>query len=175
MVLDEPTSSLAHADVERLFALIRRLKAQGLAIVYISHFIEEVKAISDRVVVLRDGRNAGGGLTSELPAETIVQLMVGREVDDLYPRSERRPGQPILELSELQPGGASLTLCRGEIVGIAGLLCAGRTRLLGTIFGLESVRSGRIRVGVYRVLYALDDRRGVVDVVAVRHRRDAYR
>ena len=149
VVLDEPTSSLAHADVERLFALIRRLKAQGLAIVYISHFIEEVKAISDRVVVLRDGRNAGGGLTSELPAETIVQLMVGREVDDLYPRSERRPGEPLLELSELQPGGASLTLCRGEIVGIAGLLGAGRTRLLRTIFGLESVRSGRIRVGVY--------------------------
>jgi ribose transport system ATP-binding protein len=75
--------------------------------------------------------------------------MVGREVDDLYPRSERRPGEPILELSELQPGGASLTLCRGEIVGIAGLLGAGRTRLLRTIFGLESVRSGRIRVGVY--------------------------
>jgi ribose transport system ATP-binding protein len=149
VVLDEPTSSLAHADVERLFALIRRLKAQGLAIVYISHFIEEVKAISDRVVVLRDGRNAGGGTTSELPAETIVQLMVGREVDDLYPRSARRPGEPLLELSELQPGGASLTLCRGEIVGIAGLLGAGRTRLLRTIFGLESVRSGRIRVGVY--------------------------
>jgi ribose transport system ATP-binding protein len=75
--------------------------------------------------------------------------MVGREVDDLYPRSERRRGEPLLELSELQPGGASLTLCRGEIVGIAGLLGAGRTRLLRTIFGLESVRSGRIRVGAY--------------------------
>jgi ribose transport system ATP-binding protein len=149
VVLDEPTSSLAHADVERLFALIRRLKAQGLAIVYISHFIEEVKAISDRVVVLRDGRNAGGGATAELPAETIVHLMVGREVDDLYPRSVRQPGEALLELSELQPGGASLTLCRGEIVGIAGLLGAGRTRLLRTIFGLEAVRSGRIRIGVY--------------------------
>jgi ribose transport system ATP-binding protein len=149
VVLDEPTSSLAHADVERLFALIRRLKSQGLAIVYISHFIEEVKAISDRVVVLRDGRNAGGGATAELPAETIVELMVGREVDDLYPRSERRPGEPLLELRELQPGGASLTLHRGEIVGIAGLLGAGRTRLLRTIFGLEPVRSGQIRVGVY--------------------------
>ena len=149
VVLDEPTSSLAHADVERLFALIRRLRSQGLAIVYISHFIEEVKAISDRVVVLRDGRNAGGGATAELPAGTIVELMVGREVDDLYPRSERRPGEPLLELRELQPGGASLTLHRGEIVGIAGLLGAGRTRLLRTIFGLEPVRSGQIRVGVY--------------------------
>ena len=149
VVFDEPTSSLAHADVERLFALIRRLKSQGMAIVYISHFIEEVKAISDRVVVLRDGRNAGGGATSELPAGTIVELMVGREVEDLYPRSPRQPGETVLELSELQPGGASLTLRRGEIVGIAGLLGAGRTRLLRTIFGLESVRSGRIRVGVY--------------------------
>jgi ribose transport system ATP-binding protein len=149
VVFDEPTSSLAHADVERLFALIRRLKSQGLAIVYISHFIEEVKAISDRVVVLRDGRNVGGGLTAELSAETIVQMMVGREVDDLYPRSERQTGETLLELANLQPGGASLTLHRGEIVGIAGLLGAGRTRLLRTIFGLESVRSGTIRVGMY--------------------------
>ena len=149
VVLDEPTSSLTHADVERLFALIRRLKHQGLAIVYISHFIEEVKAISDRVVVLRDGANAGGGNTADLPPETIVQLMVGREVDDLYPRSPRQPGDALLELDELQPGGATLTLHRGEIVGIAGLLGAGRTRLLRTIFGLETVRSGRIRVGLY--------------------------
>jgi ribose transport system ATP-binding protein len=149
IVFDEPTSSLAHADVERLFALIRRLKAQGLAIVYISHFIEEVKAISDRVVVLRDGRNAGEGATGDLSGDTIVRLMVGREVETLYPHSRREPGEALLELNELQPGGATLTLLKGEIVGIAGLLGAGRTRLLRTIFGLEPVRSGRIRVGVY--------------------------
>jgi ribose transport system ATP-binding protein len=149
VVLDEPTSSLTHADVERLFALIRLLKGQGLAIVYISHFIEEVKAISDRVVVLRDGANAGGGATAELSPEMIVERMVGREVEDLYPRTPREPGAPLLELSEVQPGGATLTLRRGEIVGIAGLLGAGRTRLLRTIFGLEAVRSGRITVGMY--------------------------
>ena len=91
VVLDEPTSSLTHADVERLFALIRRLKSQGLAIVYISHFIEEVKAISDRVVVLRDGANAGGGRTADLSPEMIVERMVGREVEDLYPRTPRWP------------------------------------------------------------------------------------
>ena len=149
VVLDEPTSSLAHDDVERLFGLIRTLKGQGLAIVYISHFIEEVKAVSDRVAVLRDGRNAGGGRTAEMPAEAIVELMVGRQVEDLYPRTPRQPGEVLLELTDLQPGAASLSLRRGEIVGIAGLLGAGRTRLLRTIFGLEAVRSGRIRVGVY--------------------------
>jgi ribose transport system ATP-binding protein len=149
LVLDEPTSSLSHGDVERLFGLLRRLKTQGLAIVYISHFIEEVKAIADRVVVLRDGRNAGEGLNAQLSADAIVQLMVGREVEDLYPRSPRQPGDVLLELTELQPGAATLSLRRGEIVGIAGLLGAGRSRLLRTIFGLEAVRSGDIRVGVY--------------------------
>jgi ribose transport system ATP-binding protein len=79
----------------------------------------------------------------------IVERMVGREVEDLYPRTAREPGKALLELSELQPGGATLTLRRGEIVGIAGLLGAGRTRLLRTIFGLEPVRSGQIKVGVY--------------------------
>jgi ribose transport system ATP-binding protein len=149
VVLDEPTSSLSHQDVERLFALIRKLKTQGLAVVYISHFIEEVKAVSDRVVVLRDGRIAGGGPTAEISSDAIVQLMVGREVDDLYPRTPRETGDVLLELSDVQPGAATLAVRRGEIVGIAGLLGAGRTRLLRTIFGLEPVRSGRIRVGVY--------------------------
>jgi ribose transport system ATP-binding protein len=149
LVLDEPTSSLAHDDVERLFGLIRRLRGHGLAVDYISHFIEEVKAVSDRIVVLRDGRNAGGGATSEISADAIVRLMVGREVDNLYPRSPRPAGDVVLEIEDLQPGAATLSLRRGEIAGIAGLLGAGRTRLLRTIFGLEPVRSGRIRVGAY--------------------------
>jgi ribose transport system ATP-binding protein len=149
IVLDEPTSSLSHDDVLRLFDLIRRLKTQGLAIVYISHFIEEVKEISDRIVVLRDGRNAGGGPTAGMSAEAIVHLMIGRQVDDLYPRSPRQVGEVLMELTDLEPGRATLTLHRGEILGIAGLLGAGRTRLLRTIFGLETVRSGRIRVGLY--------------------------
>ena len=149
LVLDEPTSSLGHADVQSLFALIARLKAQGLAIVYISHFIEEVKAVSDRVVVLRDGKNAGGGATGETPAEAIVALMVGRALGELYPHGTRSAGAAILELDGLVPGAATLTLCRGEILGIAGLVGAGRTRLLRAIFGLEKVREGRVRVGAY--------------------------
>ena len=149
LVLDEPTSSLGLDDVRRLFALLRRLKAQGHAIVYISHFIEEVKTITDRFVVLRDGRNAGAGDSAAATNDAIVSLMVGAAPDDLFPRSPRQPGEAILEVSALEPGSASFTLHRGEILGIAGLMGAGRTRLLRRIFGLEPVRSGRIRVGAY--------------------------
>jgi ribose transport system ATP-binding protein len=146
LVLDEPTSSLTDDDVRTLFELIRRLKDQGVAIVYISHFIEEVKAVSDRFVVLRDGRNAGEGCTADTSSAAIVALMVGRSVDDLYPRGSRTRGQTLLALDAVVPGDATLTLHRGEVVGIAGLLGAGRTRLVRTIFGLEPVKGGRIRV-----------------------------
>jgi ribose transport system ATP-binding protein len=147
LVLDEPTSSLGRGDVEHLFALVARLKARGHAIVYISHFLEEVKEVADRIVVLRDGRNAG-----ELPVgahpDEIVALMVGRQVDDLFPRSARQRGEAILEVDGLN-GGASFTLHRGEAFGIAGLLGAGRTHLLRTIFGLEAVTSGRVRIATF--------------------------
>jgi ribose transport system ATP-binding protein len=146
LVLDEPTSSLAHADVRVLFDLIRRLKQQGIAIVYISHFIEEVKEISDRFVVLRDGRRAGDGVTAETRSEDIIALMVGRSVDALYPKKSRTAGDVVLQLDGVTPGEATLALRRGEVVGIAGLLGAGRTRLLRTIFGLDPVKTGRIRV-----------------------------
>src|SRR5439155_2604274 len=93
LVLDEPTSSLGQADVQRLFELVGRLKARGLAIVYISHFIEEVKAISDRFVVLRDGRRVGEGATRDTPASEIVSLMVGRALGDVYRRGPREIGR----------------------------------------------------------------------------------
>ena len=149
LVLDEPTSSLGHADVRALFDLIGRLKARGLAIVYISHFIEEVKAIADRFVVLRDGRNAGGGITAETSGEAIVSLMVGRGLDDLYRRGSRTAGDVVVRVEDLTPGSEPLTLRRGEVLGIAGLVGAGRTRLLRTIFGLEPVKRGRITVGAF--------------------------
>ena len=149
LVLDEPTSSLGREDVTRLFALLRRLRAQGHAIVYISHFIEEVKEVTDRFVVLRDGRNAGDGVTNEATNDGIVRLMVGALPDALFPRRARHAGEPILDVAGLEPGGASFTLRRGEILGIAGLVGSGRTRLLRTIFGLEPVTTGRVKVGVY--------------------------
>jgi ribose transport system ATP-binding protein len=149
LVLDEPTSSLGREDVRHLFALLARLKTQGHAIVYISHFIEEVKAITDRFVVLRDGRNAGGGITADATNDAIVSLMVGAAPGDLFPRTARHAGEAILEVAALEPGGASFTLHRGEVLGIAGLVGSGRTRLLRTLFGLEAAKSGRVRIGVY--------------------------
>ena len=148
LVLDEPTSSLGYDDVQRLFDLLRRLKAQGLAIVYISHFIEEVKTVADRFVVLRDGKNAGGGATTDATHHQIVELMVGGEIDSLFPRTPRQQGATLLDVANVEPGAATFTLHRGEIVGIAGLIGSGRTRFLRTVFGLEPVRSGKVRVGV---------------------------
>src|SRR5262252_5285516 len=149
LVLDEPTSSLGREDVVKLFELLGRLKAQGHAIVYISHFIEEVKAITDRFVVLRDGRHVGGGPTAEATAAGIVALMVGAAAADLFERGVRRQGDAILEVSGVEPGGATFTLHRGEVFGIAGLVGSGRTRFLRALFGLEPVTSGRVRIGAY--------------------------
>jgi ribose transport system ATP-binding protein len=159
LVLDEPTSSLGSSDVGHLFALLRRLKAQGHAIVYISHFIEEVKAITDRFVVLRDGRNAGGRVTEGATHDAIVRLMVGAAPDDLFPHTPRQPGEAIVEVSGLEPGGASFSLRRGEILGVAGLVGSGRTRLLRTLFGLAPVRRGTIRIGVFSGRSLKDDPR----------------
>ncbi len=153
LVLDEPTSSLARRDVRTLFDLIARLKQQGLATVYISHFIEEVMEVSDRFVVLRDGRNAGDGITAQTQADRIVSLMVGAAPDALYPPRSREIGHPVLSLDGLEPDGlgeASFTLHRGEILGIAGLLGSGRTRLLRALFGLDPVKRGDVTLGVYR-------------------------
>jgi ribose transport system ATP-binding protein len=148
LVMDEPTSSLARQDARHLFDVIAQLRREDHAIVYISHFIEEVKAIANRIVVLRDGRVAGR-LPASAEASEIVTLMVGRSVDELYPRAPREQGEPVLELEAFGPSSATLTLHRGEILGIAGLLGAGRTRLLRSIFGLSHVRSGRIKVGAW--------------------------
>ncbi len=153
LVLDEPTSSLTQQDVARLFEIIGRLKRQGKAIVYISHFIEEVKRVADRVTVLRDGRVVGSSDVDAITIDEIVALMVGRQVEELYPRSARQAGEVILEIEDLagleKPRSASLKLHRGEVLGIAGLVGAGRTELLRSMFGLEPVRRGRIRLGVY--------------------------
>jgi ribose transport system ATP-binding protein len=154
LVLDEPTSSLTSQDIRRLFDLINRLKSQGHAVIYISHFLEEIKEITDRFTVLRDGRSVGGGITAEASEAQIISLMVGREVADLYPRSERTPGEIVLECSELgsssKLNAANLILRRGEVLGIAGLVGAGRTELLRALFGLDSVKSGKVRVTTNR-------------------------
>ncbi len=151
LVLDEPTSALTQTDVEKLFALVRRLQARGVAVVYISHALEEVQALCDRYTVLRDGENVDGGALAGVPVERIVSLMVGRDMDDLYPRTLRTPGEVVLEINDLaacdeMPHRVTLSLHRGEVVGIAGLVGAGRTELLRTIFGLKPLCAGAVRL-----------------------------
>ena len=153
LVLDEPTSSLTQADVEKLFALVRRLRAQGKSVIYISHFLEEVAALADRYTVLRDGRSVATGRTAETTMDKIAELMVGRQVDELYVRHARAPGDVVLAVDDLagpvKPARASLQLRRGEVLGLAGLVGAGRSELLRTIFALDEVRAGSVRVGVH--------------------------
>ena len=151
LVLDEPTSSLGQADIDRLFALIRSLRDDGIAVVYISHFLEEVLAVCDQFTVLRDGQTVGSGRIADTDTDEIVSMMVGRSMAELYPRSARSPGDVLLNLEGLTgrvlPVDASLQVRRGEVVGISGLIGAGRTELLRAVFGLEAVRSGRVTVG----------------------------
>ena len=141
--------------MQALFDLIRRLKAQGRAIIYISHFLEEVRTICDRFSILRDGKTVATGDAPSTPPEKMVEFMVGRTVDNLYPRSPRTatPGDPILELQNLsgplKPTGASLTLRRGEVLGVAGLIGAGRTELLRALFGLDKIQSGQVRIAAF--------------------------
>ncbi len=150
IVFDEPTSSLTERDAERLFAVIDRLRARGLAIVYISHFLEEVQRISQRYTVLRDGRTVATGSMAGTTLEAIIAAMVGRDLTEMFPTVPHQAGEPILELQALQSRSvlrrADLTLHRGEVLGIAGLVGAGRTELLRAIFGLDPVRSGQVRV-----------------------------
>jgi ribose transport system ATP-binding protein len=153
LVLDEPTSSLTQQDVKRLFDIIWQLKKQGRAIVYISHFIEEVKQIADKVTVLRDGQVVGVSEVAAISTDEIIELMVGRQVKELYPRTQRKAGEIVLEVEGLagleKPSSASLQLRRGEVLGLAGLVGAGRTELLRSLFGLAAVRKGSIRLAAY--------------------------
>lgn len=152
LIMDEPTSSLSAGESERLFAVIRDLRAQGVSILYISHRLAEVQDLSDRVVVLRDGENAGELQRDEVSHESLVRLMVGREISRFFARSPHKPGETALEVRNLKTAtwpehGNSFAVRSGEVVGIAGLVGAGRTELLRTLFGVDRPISGEIRVG----------------------------
>ena len=151
VLMDEPTSSLQRDDVEHLFALIRRLRDEGIGIIYISHFLEEVRAIADVFTVLRDGRSVAEGALSTATNEQLVAHMVGRSVDQLFPdRGTRDAGPVVLEVRGLVAPpvvkDASFTLRRGEILGLAGLMGSGRSELVRGLFGLAPVASGSVTV-----------------------------
>jgi ribose transport system ATP-binding protein len=156
IIFDEPTTSLTRREAERLFALIDRLKARGLGIIYISHTLEDVRRLCERVTVLRDGRVVGGGPILNLSLAQIIALMVGRPIDAIYP--ERAPSlrdKPVLEVKGLsQPGVAeniSFAIQAGEVVGLAGLMGSGRSELARMIFGLDPFERGEVLIGGVRL------------------------
>jgi ribose transport system ATP-binding protein len=150
VLMDEPTSSLPRGDVDRLFALVRRLAATGVAVVYISHFLEETRAVASAYTVLRDGRTVGTGPLASVANEQLIALMVGRTVSELFPaRRAAPPGEVVLQVDGLAAPGvrdASLALRRGEVLGIFGLMGSGRTEMVRALFGLARPRAGAVRV-----------------------------
>ena len=151
LILDEPTASLTPQEVDRLFTLLADLRQKGTAIIYISHRLEELPRLADRVTVLRDGRTVATHAMAEMPKARLIQLMVGRDVTTVFPARDGTPGGPLLELEGLTSAAAgvedvTLTVRRGEIVGLAGLIGAGRTELARVLFGLAPVTRGTIRI-----------------------------
>ena len=150
LVMDEPTAALAEADVQRLLDVVRALRARGVGIVYVSHRMPEIFALADRVTVLRDGRHVGTHPIGEVDHEKLVSMMVGRPVEQLYPKSGAERGAPLLEAKSLSFRGrvqdVSFTLHAGEILGIAGLVGSGRTELAHILFGITPATGGEIRL-----------------------------
>jgi ribose transport system ATP-binding protein len=150
LIMDEPTSALTGQEIDELFAAIRRLKARGVAIVYISHRMEELFAIGDRVTVLRDGRHVGTRRIGETTMTELVRMMVGRDLKDHYPKQRAIVGEEVLRVDRLRRDGVlydiSFSLRRGEVVGLAGLMGSGRTELARALFGADTVDGGRLFV-----------------------------
>jgi D-xylose transport system ATP-binding protein len=163
LVLDEPTAALTESEVETLFTILRELKSRGVGMIYISHKLDEVFAMSDRITVLRDGRTVGTENAADLTKEKVIALMVGREVGDIFPEAQHPRGEVALEIrnftaSDTEHAGQNaveninLTVRKGEVLGVAGLMGAGRSELLMSIFGAHAGRvSGEILIEGKRV------------------------
>ncbi len=151
LVMDEPTAALSEPEVARLFARIKALKAEGVAIIYISHRLQEIARIGDRVTVLRDGKNVASFGASAATVDELVHLMVGREIERTYRQTFcEEPGDVVLDVRGLDADngvrGASLTVRAGEVVGLAGLVGAGRSELARAIFGADRIVGGAVSV-----------------------------
>ncbi len=155
IIMDEPTSSLSERETEKLFELIRSLRRQGVTIIYISHRIEEIFEIADRVTVLRDGKYVGTYKVSEVTPADLVRKMVGRDIQELFQKQEAEKQNVVLEVKHLTGAGClqdiSFGLRRGEILGLAGLVGSGRTRLSRALFGAEQIEHGEIWIEGQRV------------------------
>ncbi|MGE5703148.1 MAG: sugar ABC transporter ATP-binding protein [Clostridia bacterium] len=167
IVMDEPTSSLTGNEVEKLFATIAGLKSRGVAIIYISHKMEEILRIADEVTIMRDGRRIGTWPATELSTDLIISRMVGRELTQRFPERSNLPGEVVLKVEALTSPfpqsfrNVSFELRKGEILGVSGLVGAQRTELIEALFGLRSVASGSIQINgkVVRIKSPMDAKR----------------
>jgi rhamnose transport system ATP-binding protein len=150
VIMDEPTASLSHKEIAELYEFIERLKAEGKAILFISHKFDEIFRIADRYVVFRDGEQVGAGLISDTDHDALVRLMVGRSVDQIFPKRAMETGGPVLEMSgyshPTEFADIGFTLRRGEILGFYGLVGAGRSELMQALFGLTKPSRGELRL-----------------------------
>jgi ribose transport system ATP-binding protein len=148
LVMDEPTAALSDREIERLFEIVRQLRSEGLAIIYISHRMAEVYELADRLSVLRDGEYVGELKRAEFSADKVIEMMVGRRIEEFYERASHTPGPIVLDVKDVGDGKrvkhASFQLRKGEVVGLAGLVGAGRTELARLVFGADKRKSGEI-------------------------------
>jgi ribose transport system ATP-binding protein len=165
LIMDEPTAALTEHEIKELFATIRKLKEQGVAIVYISHRLEELFEIGDRVTILRDGRSVGTHEVRDMSKSELIRLMVNRELTELFPKVTAQRGPEVLRVEGLSTRGGlkdiSFTLYKGEVLGIAGLLGAGRTEVARAIFGVDKISSGTIYVNGKQ--QTINSPRGAID------------
>lgn len=150
VILDEPTSSLSTEDTQALFRVMKKLKEKGIALVYISHFLEEVQDISDRYTILRDGSSCGTGMIDDVTIPQIIEMMMGRSVEDMYPHHPHEIGETILKVKDLAadplPKHVSFELRKGEILGIFGLVGAGRSEAMRVLYGLDEKKAGVVEL-----------------------------
>lgn len=150
VIMDEPTSALSLHEVEELYAIIRRLKAEGRAVVFISHKFEDIYEIADRFTVLRDGRFAGEGSVAETKVDEIIRMMIGRTLDQMYPKLDVETGESLLGVEGLSRTGVfkdiSFEVRHGEILGFFGLVGSGRSEVMRAVFGIEPADAGLVRV-----------------------------
>lgn len=148
IVMDEPTAALSSREVERLFQVARNLRDQGMAVVFVSHRLDEVFALCDRMTVMRDGATVGSKLIADTSETEVVQMMVGREVSDLFPKIETTPGDVVLKVENLSLAGQfesiSFEVRAGEILGFAGLVGSGRSEVMRAVFGIDRYDSGSV-------------------------------
>ena len=181
ILMDEPTASLTAPEIKRLFSIISSLRAQGVTVIYISHRMEEVFDIADSITVITDGRCVSTTRISEITIDGVIRLMIGRKLEDMYPRKDTRAGQEALRVSGLESPGVlhdiSFSVHTGEVLGVFGFIGSGRTELARALFGAEPAPAGRIEVfgkevRIRSVLDAIDA--GIALVVEDRKRQGLF-